>query len=204
MIGVIDYGAGNLRSVVRALEHLGAESVLLSDGSGFDKVSSVILPGVGSFEASVNELHKRKLFQPTLDWLKADKPFLGICVGMQLLFDEGDESPGVKGLGFFKGSVPRFTEHKVPQIGWNRIQQRTESPLFKDLPKDPFFYFLHSFYVHPEDGATVSASTDYGLEYASVVEQGRVHAVQFHPEKSAANGMTLLKNWIDLYSEPMT
>jgi len=200
VIGVIDYGAGNLRSVVRALEHLGVESILLKDDSEFDRVSQVILPGVGSFEASVNELHKRSLFEPTLAWLRADKPFLGICVGMQLLFEEGDESPGVKGLGFFKGSVPRFTMHKVPQIGWNRVKTQNDSALFKNLPEDPFFYFLHSFYVKPDDETTISSTTDYGVQYASAVERGRIHAVQFHPEKSAANGMQLLKNWVELYS----
>ncbi|MCB9066378.1 MAG: imidazole glycerol phosphate synthase subunit HisH [Calditrichia bacterium] len=198
MIGIIDYGAGNLRSVRKALDFLEVESRILHSAADFSGLEKVILPGVGAFQAAVDKLREYGMEQPVLDWIAADKPFLGICVGMQVLFDSGAESPGAKGLGVFAGEVPKFDHHKVPQIGWNRLNIRKASPLLNGIPDGSYFYFLHSFYCKPADPDVIIAETDYGITYTAIVQRGNVFAVQFHPEKSAENGLKLLKNWIEL------
>ncbi len=197
MIGIIDYGAGNLRSVKKALDYLGVESRILHNAANFSGLEKVILPGVGAFQAAVDKLREYGMFQPIQEWVAADKPFLGICVGMQVLFERGEESPGAHGLGIFKGDVPRFIHHKVPQIGWNNITIRKHSPLLAGIPDGSFFYFLHGYYCRPADPAITVAETEYGITYPAIVQRGNTFAVQFHPEKSADNGLRLLQNWIE-------
>lgn len=198
MIGIVDYGAGNLRSVRKALDYLKIENRILSGPADFSGIDKLILPGVGAFGAAMDKLHSSGLTNPVQQWLKADRPFLGICLGMQMLFESSEEAPGVAGLGIFAGSVPRFQTHKVPQIGWNQVRFEKETPLLAGLQDQAFFYFLHGYYCLPDDAKIVAGSSDYSLRYAVIVQQGNICAVQFHPEKSAGNGLTLLKNWARL------
>jgi glutamine amidotransferase len=198
MIGIIDYGAGNLRSVRKALDYLGVESRILHTPGDFQGLDKLILPGVGAFRAAVEKLREFQMSQAILDWIAADKPFLGICVGMQVLFDCGEESPGTAGMGVFAGEVPRFRHAKVPQIGWNRLHIRKASPLLDGIAEGSFFYFLHGYYCSPADSDIVVAETEYAITYAAIVQRGNTYAVQFHPEKSAENGLLLLKNWVNL------
>ncbi|MCB0077142.1 MAG: imidazole glycerol phosphate synthase subunit HisH [Anaerolineales bacterium] len=197
MIGIIDYGAGNLRSVKKALDYLGAESEVISDPAALDSMDKALLPGVGAFGAAMQRLAEQRFITPLQRWMAADRPFLGICLGMQLLFERSEESTGVAGLGHFGGTVRAFTQHKVPQIGWNQLHQVGDSPLLAAIEDGSYFYFLHGYYVAPDDPSVVIGTTDYGLRYASVVQRGRVMGAQFHPEKSADVGLALLQNWID-------
>jgi glutamine amidotransferase len=196
MIGIIDYGAGNLRSVKKALDFLQVKSCIVRSAADFAGLEKVILPGVGAFQAAVNKLHEYGMFRPIQEWIAADRPFLGICVGMQVLFEHGEESPGVQGLGVFAGEVPRFQHYKVPQIGWNNIRITKPSPLLKNIPDSTFFYFLHGYYCRPTDPEIIVAETEYGITYPAIVQRGYTFAVQFHPEKSAEMGLQLLQNWI--------
>ncbi len=197
MIGIIDYGAGNLRSVKKALDFLGAKSRIVHNAQDFSGLEKVILPGVGAFQAAADKLREYGMFQPIREWIAADRPFLGICVGMQVLFESGEESPGAEGLGIFAGEVPRFQHHKVPQIGWNKIIRRRPSPLLEGIPDNTFFYFLHGYYCRPADPDIIVAETEYGITYPAIVQRGNTFAVQFHPEKSAEMGLRLLRNWIE-------
>lgn len=196
MIGIIDYGAGNLRSVKKALDYLEVENTIIRSQSDFRAIERIILPGVGAFGAAVDTLKAQELYQPVLEWLADDKPFLGICLGMQLLFEESQESKGVKGFGVFKGNVPQFTQGKVPQIGWNQVKKVKDSPLLEGIADNAFFYFLHGYYVSAEEPETVVAETEYGITYTSIVNKRQIYGVQFHPEKSSHVGMQLLKNWV--------
>lgn len=196
MIGIIDYGAGNLRSVKKALDYLEVENTIIRSQADFTAIERVILPGVGAFGAAVDTLKAQELYQPVLAWLADDKPFLGICLGMQLLFEESRESKGVKGFGVFKGNVPQFTQGKVPQIGWNQVKKIKDSPLLEGIADNAFFYFLHGYYVSGEEPETVVAETEYGITYTSIVNKRQIYGVQFHPEKSSHVGMQLLKNWV--------
>lgn len=187
---------GNLRSVQKAFEHLGYTAEITQDPDAIAQAERVVLPGVGAFGAAMDNLRRSGLAQHILAWLKSDRPFLGICLGMQMLFDSSDEDPRTSGFGFLAGSCHGFERGKVPQIGWNRIRPVKRSDLLAGLPEQPYFYFLHSYYVSPQDRSIVSGVTDYGLEYPSQIELGRVCGVQFHPEKSGAAGIGLLRNWV--------
>jgi imidazole glycerol phosphate synthase glutamine amidotransferase subunit len=169
--------------------------------SGFEKI---IFPGDGHFATAMASLEKSGYASAIKEWIQADKPFLGICIGLQLLFDASEEAPPVDGkamagLSVVSGTVRRFPGRKVPQIGWNNTKARASSRLFKGLPENSFFYYIHSFYADPDDDALVAAETDYYLTYCSAVERGALCAVQFHPEKSGATGLKLLENWIAIF-----
>ncbi|MDR3200271.1 MAG: imidazole glycerol phosphate synthase subunit HisH [Spirochaetales bacterium] len=205
MIGVIDYGAGNLGSVMNALARLGCDARFasgpeeLGSGSPFEKI---IFPGDGHFATAMESLEKSGYAEALLDWIKADRPFLGICIGLQLLFDASEEAPPVngrevKGLGVVPGAVKRFPGRKVPQIGWNQtsIAGRAKNGLFSGLNDDSFFYYIHSYYAAPLDDSVTAARAEYYVRYCSAVERGALAAVQFHPEKSGAAGLRLLENW---------
>jgi imidazole glycerol phosphate synthase glutamine amidotransferase subunit len=196
MIAIIDYQAGNLRSVQKALAYLGAEYRTVDQPGGLEGGDKILLPGVGNFGAAMDHLDRSGLAAAIRDWLKADRPFLGICLGMQMLFETSEEDPGRAGFGFFPGSCRQFKSGKVPQIGWNDVRPMKKSALLNGFSGNPYFYFLHSFYAVPEDRSIVSGITNYGLDYPSVVEQGQVCGVQFHPEKSGDRGIEMLLNWV--------
>lgn len=198
MIALIDYGSGNLRSVEKALLHIGAEVKLVDAPEGLTDVDAVVLPGVGHFADCATNLRSRGLWEPMQEWLKTGRPFLGICVGYQLLFEGSVEAPGVGGLGFFPGMVRKFaaTGIKVPQIGWNTLTT-TPSPLWTGLPENPFVFFVHSYFPAPTNASVVSATAEYGESFAAAVSQGQVHGVQFHPEKSQSNGLRILQNFVE-------
>jgi imidazole glycerol-phosphate synthase subunit HisH len=198
-IGLIDYGSGNLRSVAKALEAVGAAPQQIAAGPIPDRFDALVLPGVGSFGDSVRHLQERRLFRPIRDWLSSQKKFLGICLGYQLLFEGSEESPGVEGLGWFEGSVQRFrSAHlKVPQIGWNRLTWTKEAyERFPKLPSDPFVYFVHSYYPVPKNGSIIAATAEYGEEFAAAVVADNLLATQFHPEKSQENGLAILRQFV--------
>lgn len=204
MIVVIDYGMGNLRSVSKALEALGADVTVSSRPDEVARADKLILPGVGAFGAAMEELAARKLLDPIRRSLADGKPYLGICLGLQLLFETSEENPGVPGLGILPGRVRRFETNghadlKVPHIGWNQVTTgRGGCPLLAGIPEGSFFYFVHSYYADPADRSLVSLETDYGTRFASMVWRGKLFATQFHPEKSQALGLRLLKNFIEL------
>jgi imidazole glycerol phosphate synthase glutamine amidotransferase subunit len=183
--------------VKKALEYLGSECRILRSHRDFKNIKKVILPGVGAFKAAIEKLKSKELFLSVKDWLLSNKSFLGICLGMQIIFEESEESQGVKGLCIFRGKALRFKKYKVPQIGWNQLHKIRESKLLDGIKDDAFFYFLHGYYVQPQDNDITVGTSDYGLVYTSVIEQGNIYAVQFHPEKSGDNGLKLLKNWIE-------
>lgn len=197
MIGVVDYGAGNLLSVRKALDYLGVESMFIRSPMEFSGLNGLILPGVGAFGAAIEELQSRGIYESIKDWLLADKPFLGICLGMQVLFERSEESEGVEGFGLFEGDVLRFKGHKVPQIGWNQVRVVRESRIMQGIEDGAFFYFLHGYFAAPRDEDIVVGITEYGVLYPSVIEVGNVSAVQFHPEKSGVVGLQLLRNWVE-------
>lgn len=196
MIAVIDYQAGNLQSVVKALQYIDAPCRIVSQAAELKGCDQLILPGVGAFGAAMHSLNQSGLTGELINWLKAGKPFLGICLGMQLLFDASEEKPGIAGLGFFSGSCRKFTVGKVPQIGWNRLEIHRADNLFAGIEPKPFFYFLHSFYAAPADPSVVLASAEYHLRFPAVIKQGAIAAVQFHPEKSGLAGIQFLRNWV--------
>jgi imidazole glycerol phosphate synthase glutamine amidotransferase subunit len=202
MIGVINYGAGNLGSVMNALARLGFSARFVRGpeelpGKGLDKV---LFPGDGHFATAMAALEKSGYAEAIRLWIQADKPFLGICIGLQLLFDSSEEAPpaggeAIRGLSVIPGAVRRFPGRKVPQIGWNRTEAMPGSKLFRGLPGNPFFYYIHSYYADPAEKGFVAAEAEYYLRYCSAVERGALAAVQFHPEKSGAAGLEVLKNW---------
>lgn len=198
-IGVVDYGGGNLQNVLNALKFLGTEGRLVTGPEQFEGLDQLIFPGVGAFGDSMDQIDRRDLREPVGDWLSADRPFFAICVGYQALFEESEESPGAKGLGFFEGAVTRFPAAsglKVPHMGWNTVKVRdTSDPIWKGLPPEPHLYFVHSYYPNPEPGL-VAATTDYGIEFSCAIRQGNLFACQFHPERSQSVGLRLLKNFL--------
>lgn len=198
MIGIIDYGAGNLSSVKNALDYLGVESKFICSPKDYCELNKIILPGVGAFESAIEKLKSSGTYELIIDWLNTSKPFLGICLGMQILFEESEESKGAAGLGIFKGSVVHFKNLKVPQIGWNQVKILKQSKMLKGLDESPFFYFLHGYFVKPQNEDIVVGTTEYGVEYTSIIEKGNIFAVQFHPERSGKIGIQLLKNWVKL------
>ena len=201
MIGVIDYGAGNLGSVMNALKRLSVPTRFVSDPQELSPSSSpfekIIFPGDGHFATAMASINKSGYAQAIKEWIKADKPFLGICIGLQLLFETSQEAPDTQGLSVISGTVRRFPGRKVPQIGWNQTSVRKESKIFKGLTDNSFFYYIHSYYADPVDFSLTAAQTDYYVRYCCAVERGALAAVQFHPEKSGAAGIALLKNWVE-------
>ncbi|MDZ4788507.1 MAG: imidazole glycerol phosphate synthase subunit HisH [Blastochloris sp.] len=198
-LGLIDYGRGNLRSVEKALQHVGASVQRVGTAEKFAGVDALVLPGVGSFGDAMGNLHSRNLVAPLQKWLAQDRPFLGICLGYQLLFESGEESPGVAGLGWLKGKVVRFPDSvgKVPHIGWNTLQiPHQENSILAGLEPNPYFYHVHSYYPEMVDEAMVACRTEYGISFVSGVSKGNIHAFQFHPEKSQDNGLKLLDNFV--------
>jgi imidazole glycerol phosphate synthase glutamine amidotransferase subunit len=202
-IGVLNYGAGNLGSVMNALSRLGPgldiKARFVDEVEELDPALSpfdrIIFPGDGHFASAMNALETAGYAPGLKAWIGAGRPFLGICIGMQVLFEWSEEAPGVTGLAVVKGGVKKFPGRKVPQIGWNETAARQGSRLFNGLKDSSFFYYIHSYYCAPLDEGAVAATTDYYLPYCSALERGSLCAVQFHPEKSGAAGLRLLQNW---------
>jgi glutamine amidotransferase len=191
---------GNLRSVQKAFEHIGRKAVVTSSRSAIKKAGLVVLPGVGEFSTAMKNLKKAGLTGTLLEVITSGKPFLGLCLGLQILFERSEEG-GCEGLGILRGQVKRFPAGlKVPHMGWNGVNHSGAGrvkAIFKGLPDDSYFYFVHSYYVVPEDKNVVAATTDYGAEFVSAVCRENIFATQFHPEKSQKNGLRLLKNYVD-------
>ncbi|MFA5410515.1 MAG: imidazole glycerol phosphate synthase subunit HisH [Candidatus Omnitrophota bacterium] len=201
MIGIIDYGMGNIHSVQKALESLGGQTIVTNQPEEVNDCAKVVLPGVGAFSDAMLELEKRDLIPALKEHIRKRRIFLGICLGMQLLFAGSEEAKGVKGLGVLKGAVKRFENKKglkVPHMGWNQLKFRSKCPLFQNIEDNAYVYFCHSYYAGPEDKGVIAASTDYGRDFTSIVWQENVYGVQFHPEKSQAIGLQILKNFISL------
>lgn len=201
MIAMIDYDAGNLKSVYKALQYLGEDAVITRDSKVIAQADKVILPGVGSFGDAMRKLREYDLVSVIKDTAASGKPFLGICLGQQLLFECSEESPGVEGLGILKGEIlriPETTDLKVPHIGWNSLNFNHPGRLFEGLPQETYVYFVHSYYLKAEDETIVTASAQYGVNIHASVEKGNVFACQFHPEKSSEAGLQILKNFAKL------
>lgn len=199
MIAVIDYGSGNLRSVVKALESVGAEAIVTQNAKEITNANKIVLPGVGAMEQAMQRLKDLNLTSAIQETIKGNKPFLGICLGLQLLFSESEEGGKVKGLEVIPGKVKKLKGQKVPHIGWNQVKiVSKENPLFKGIPDESSFYFCHSYYVTPEEVSIVAAKTDYGINFTSAIWKNKLFGVQFHPEKSQALGLRLLENFVKL------
>ena len=197
MIAVLDYGIGNLRSAEKALQHLGAPARLTTDPDEAAAAAAVVLPGVGAFGRCMEALTDSGLLPVVQAAVQDGKPFLGICVGMQMLFEASEEAPGVAGIGLLAGTVRRLPPGvRHPHMGWNDVEVRNGSALFAGLPPRPYLYFVHSYAPVPADPAVVAATTEYGGSVVAAVETGRLWATQFHPEKSAANGLAVLANFV--------
>lgn len=196
MIGVVDYGAGNLHSVKKALDFLGLANKIVTKCPEILEVDKIIFPGVGAFGKAIQAIDERNLRKPLLETIMSGKPFLGICLGMQLLFESSAESPGAHGLGILKGNVVRFPATlKVPHLGWNAVSQMIASPLWKEIPDESFCYFAHSYHVVPADPKCVIGSTDYGQVIPVALQSANLFGVQFHPEKSQKAGIQILANF---------
>jgi glutamine amidotransferase len=197
MIAIIDYGMGNLRSVEKGFLKVGANVTVTNRPDVVQKADAVVLPGVGAFKDCMKELSHLDLTGAVVDSIKKGKPYLGICLGLQVLFSESEEFGSCRGLDIIRGNVVRFEagDLKIPQMGWNQLNMRDSNPLFKDIPDKSYFYFVHSYYVAPEDSAVIASTTDYGIEFTSSVWKDNIFAVQFHPEKSQALGLQLLRNF---------
>jgi glutamine amidotransferase len=202
-IAIIDYGMGNLRSVQKAFEKVGHQAVITSDPAVVAKAAKVVLPGVGAFEDAMHELRERKLVGPVLEAINSGRPFLGICLGLQLLFDVGYENGRHEGLGVLRGEVVKFDlpeEYSVPHMGWNQLDiardpQAGASPVLRDIAPGTYVYFVHSYYVVPQDTGIIATTTDYGGPFCSMVWRDNIFASQFHPEKSQAEGLKILRNF---------
>ena len=200
MLAIVDYGVGNLRSVEKAFDAVGAQAVVTGDAGAIRAAERVVLPGVGAFGECARQLRAAGLDRLVIEAAEAGKPVLGLCVGLQLMFDEGREFGVHQGLGLMRGRVVRFPEQgpRVPQIGWNQIENTRAHPLLDGLSDGTYFYFVHSYYVVAEDDADVVGETEYGIRYPSVCARGSVAGVQFHPEKSQDAGLRLLANFAGL------
>jgi glutamine amidotransferase/cyclase len=202
MITLLDYGAGNVRSVINALESLGEKVRVVAGAEDIASAERLVFPGVGNFGSMMQVLNENKLIGPLKEYLRSNRPFLGICIGLQALFEESEEAPGVRGLGFIPGTVKRFvTDLAVPHIGWNGVRMRKPSRFFNTLRGDEKFYFVHSYHVAPKDDADVLTTTDYGYAFVSSIQRGNVIASQFHPEKSGVAGLSILKNFLETRAE---
>ena len=204
MIGIIDYDAGNIKSVEKALQFLGEEAVVTRDPEILLSADKVILPGVGSFGAAMEKLHKYGLVPVIKEIVERGTPFLGICLGLQLLFESSEETPGVEGLGILKGKIVKIPPSeglKIPHMGWNSLHFQNNGRLFKDIPENTYVYFVHSYYLQAEDPSIVKAVTEYSTCIHASVEQGNVFACQYHPEKSSRWGLKMLENFAKLGKE---
>ena len=201
MIAIIDYDAGNIRSVEKALQFLGQEVKITRDREEILGADKVVLPGVGSFGDAMGKLHQYGLVEVIRQVAEKKTPFLGICLGLQLLFERSDESPGVEGLGILKGEILRIPEgegRKIPHMGWNSLELRNQGRLLAGLYGEPYVYFVHSYYLKARDEQIVKATTEYGVTIHASVEQDNIFACQFHPEKSSDTGLKILKNFVEL------
>lgn len=199
MIAVVDYGMGNLRSVEKGFLKVGIDARIVADPKSIDNADGIVLPGVGAFRDCMKNLTDSNLTEAIIRAVNKGKPFLGICLGLQVLFSESEEFGLCKGLDVFRGKVVRFPETglKVPHMGWNNVNITKKPPIFDSVPDRSFFYFVHSFYVIPEDRAVTAATTEYGIEFTSMVWKDNVFATQFHPEKSQETGLKALKGFGD-------
>lgn len=201
MIAIIDYDAGNIKSVEKAMNYLGEEACITRDRDLILESDRVILPGVGNFGDAMEKLREYELIPTIYDVVDRGTPFLGICLGLQLLFESSEESPGVTGLGLLKGKILRIPEEpglKIPHMGWNSLEVKPGARLFQGLESDPYVYFVHSYYLQAEQEEDVAASTFYSTHIHASVEHGNVFACQFHPEKSSQTGLQILKNFIQI------
>ena len=200
MIAIIDYDAGNIKSVEKALQYLGEEAVITRDAGEILMADKVILPGVGAFGDAMEKLNRYGLVPVIHEVVEKGIPFLGICLGLQLMFESSEEAPGVEGLGLLKGKIVRIPEGdglKVPHMGWNSLSFPKEGRLFAGIPENSYVYFVHSYYLQAEEDI-VTATAEYGVTIHASVENGNVFACQFHPEKSSHTGLTILKNFVEL------
>ena len=201
MIAIIDYDAGNLKSVQKALQYLGEECIVTRDKEKLLKADKIILPGVGAFGDAMEKIHKFGLVDVIHKLVKENKPFLGICLGLQLMFESSEEGPGVKGLGLLPGKIVKFPEKegfKIPHMGWNSIDVKEGSRLFKGVSNNSYVYFVHSYYLQAENENDVAATTEYITHVHASVEHDNIFACQFHPEKSGDVGLRILKNFCEL------
>jgi glutamine amidotransferase len=206
MIAIVDYGMGNLRSVSKAFQSQGLPVNVTRDPHDIQNADGLVLPGQGAFGDCVKNLEENGIFHTIKEFIESGRPYLGICLGLQVLFEESEESPGVAGLGLLRGKVVRFPAFqkerlKVPHMGWNRIEIRKKAVLLEGIPDGSWFYFVHSYYPVPEDGGVIAITTQYGIEFTAAVETGNIFACQFHPEKSSTHGLRLLRNFGALCGE---
>ena len=204
MVAIIDYDAGNIKSVQKAIEYLGEDVIITRDPEVILNASRVILPGVGAFGDAMEKLHKYNLVDVIKEVVKREIPFLGICLGLQLLFEKSDETPGVQGLGILKGEIKRIPDNgelKIPHIGWNSLSYPNKGRLYEGISEESYVYFVHSYYLDAEDKNIVVATTEYGTTIHASVEQGNVFACQFHPEKSSSVGLKILDNFLKISKE---
>jgi imidazole glycerol phosphate synthase glutamine amidotransferase subunit len=202
MIGIVDYNIGNLRSVQKAFQHVGGEAVFVRTPEEIARADALVLPGVGAFGDCVRSLAASGMWDAVVDWAKSERPFFGICVGFQMLFESSEEAPGQPGLGIFSGEVKKFSsEHhlKIPQIGWNTVDVlQSKQPLLDGVSTGDFVYFVHSYYVRCADHSLIALEANYGDTFTAAIARGNLIATQFHPEKSQRAGLQLLKNFVAL------
>ena len=202
MIGIIDYGAGNLQSVYKALKFIGSECRIVDSREELFKCDGAILPGVGSFADAMDCMAKSRLVDAVKDYANGGNPFLGICLGLQLLFPESEESPGAKGLSLLDGSITKIPNTdgtlKIPHMGWNSISIKQHDGIFRDIPDESYVYFVHSYYLTATDRSIVAATTSYGTSIDAAVQKGNLIATQFHPEKSGSVGLKMLENFVEM------
>lgn len=204
MIAIIDYGAGNIQSVYKALKYVGCDCIVTNDKDEIMKAEGAILPGVGSFGNSMDNMNENGITETVREFIKTKKPFLGICLGLQLLFPESEESPGVKGIDIFKGTVTKIPDGeglKIPHMGWNSIKLLKKDGIFKGIKDNSYVYFVHSYYLNAENKDIVAAQTEYGVTIDAAVSYENVTATQFHPEKSGEVGLQMLRNFAEMCKE---
>jgi len=199
MIYIVDYGAGNLKSVQKAVEYNGNAAQITSNPADIEKADKVIFPGVGAFGKALEKIDALNLRLPLINYIATGKPFLGICLGLQLLFESSQENSGVIGLSILKGNVKRFSENlKVPHLGWNILIQKKNSPLWNGIPDNGYYYFAHSYYISPVDEEIIIGESEYGLHFSVAIQKGYLFGLQFHPEKSQKHGLHVLKNFLKI------
>jgi len=201
MIVVVDYGMGNLRSVQKGFEKVGGNAIISRDPVKIERADRLVLPGVGAFPECMRNLTRLDLVEPILEFIESGRPFLGICLGLQLLFDESEEFGGHDGFGVIPGKVREFDRNmglKIPHMGWNQVSFAKDVPIFRGIEEGSFFYFVHSFYVDPDDPTDIAAETEYGIKFTCAAARDNIFATQFHPEKSQDLGLRILKNFAGL------